>query len=435
VATGTAKARRFVTFDEARSAILARAALAVMPAESIALDDALERTLRMDLVAHEPFPRFDNSAMDGFAVRAADVASATAGAPVTLAVSETLAAGSVATHAVARGEAIRIMTGAPLPAGADAVVAIEQTSADGAGADPAAASVRILAPVAVGENVRPAGEDFPVGETLARAGDVIGPGTIALLAALGHAQVDVALPPRVAILSTGDELVSPGQPVGPGQIRDSNTHMMRALVRAAGCDPGPCWHLADDPAAVATAIARVAEHCDAIVTLGGVSAGDFDPVREAVATLGDDVELWKVGMRPGQPQAFGLAHGKLLFGLPGNPVSSAVVFEMLVRPALWTILGRRVLDRPTVRAVLADPVQSKVGRRDFLRVTLEELAPGQVAELGVPFRARLTGNQSSGALSSVRKAQGLAVVPENTPDLASGSAIQVLLPNDWAARA
>ena len=212
-----------------------------------------------------------------------------------------------------------------------------------------------------------------------------------MLAALGHAQVDVSLPPRVAILSTGDELVAPGQPVGPGQIRDSNTHMMRALVRAAGCDPGPCWHLADDPVAVATAIGRVADHCDAIVTLGGVSAGDFDPVREALGTLGEDVELWRVGMRPGQPQAFGLAHGKLFFGLPGNPVSSAVVFEMLVRPALWTMLGRRVLDRPTVRAVLAEPVQSKVGRRDFLRVTLEQLAPGQVAGARRGWRARLDG--------------------------------------------
>jgi len=320
-------------------------------------------TLRADLVAHEPFPRFDNSAMDGFAVRALDVAGATAAAPVTLAVTETLAAGGVATHAVARGEAIRIMTGAPLPAGVDAVVPIEQT-------DAATNAVRILAPVAAGENVRPAGEDFAAGTLLARSGDVIGPGTIALLAALGHAQVDVSLPPRVAILSTGDELVAPGQPVGPGQIRDSNTHMMRALVRAAGCDPGPCWHLADDAQAVATAIGRVADHCDAIVTLGGVSAGDFDPVREALGTLGGDVELWRVGMRPGQPQAFGLAHGKLFFGLPGNPVSSAVVFEMLVRPALWTMLGRRVLDRPSVRAVLAEPVQSKVGRRDFLRVML-----------------------------------------------------------------
>src|SRR5262249_58308776 len=140
---------------------------------------------------------------------------------------------------------------------------------------------------------------------------VLGPGAIAVLAALGHAEVEVALPPRVAILSTGDELVAPGRSVGPGQIRDSNAHMMRALVRAAGAEPGPCWHLADDPAAVTAAVSRVAEHCDTVITLGGVSAGDFDPVRSALDSLGGDVSLWRVGMRPGQPQAFGTVHRRL----------------------------------------------------------------------------------------------------------------------------
>jgi len=417
VATGKGSdARTFVSFEAARGLILARAAASPMPAETIALDDALGLTLREDLVADEPFPRFDNSAMDGYAVRAADVAAA----PVTLTVTETLAAGHAATHAVAAGEAIKIMTGAPIPAGADAVVPVEMTTASGA-------SVRVLAPVAPGEHVRPAGEDFPVGELLLRKGDVVSPGALGVLAALGHAAVEVALPPRVAILSTGDELVMPGAAVAPGQIRDSNAHMMRALVRAAGGDPGPCWHLADDPQAVVTAIGRVAEHCDAIVTLGGVSAGDFDPVRAALASLGGDIALWRVGMRPGQPQAFGTVHGKLFFGLPGNPVSSAVVFEMLVRPALWTMLGRRVLDRPVVRAVLDEPVASKAGRRDFLRVTLEALAPGQVAVHGAAYRARLTGSQSSGALSSVLKADGLAVIPDEVEGLTSGSVVEVVL--------
>ncbi len=424
MATGTgSNARTFVTFDEARAAILSRALAAVMPAEEIALDDALGCTLRGDLVAQEPFPRFDNSAMDGYAVRAFDIAGASAASPVTLAVSETLAAGHAATHAVAAGEAIKIMTGAPLPAGADAVVPVEMTAA----VDGDASRVRVLGAVAAGEHVRPAGEDFPVGAQLLRSGSVIGPGAIGVLAALGHAQVAVALPPRVAILSTGDELVAPGQVVGPGQIRDSNAHMMRALVRAAGAEPGPCWHLADDPAAVVAAVGRVADHCDVIVTLGGVSAGDFDPVRAALVSLGGDVALWRVGMRPGQPQAFGTVHGKLFFGLPGNPVSSAVVFEMLVRPALWAMLGRASLDRPVVRAVLDSAVQSKVGRRDFLRVTLEQLSPGTVAELGVAWRARLTGSQSSGALSSVMKAEGLVVVPEDQEAVAAGSAMDVVL--------
>jgi molybdopterin molybdotransferase len=419
VATGDARPdRRFVSFDEARATILAKATPLLMPTEFVPIDDALGRTLREDLIADEPFPAFDNSAMDGYAVRAADVASASPISPVSLLVVDTVAAGHMPTRVVGPGEATRIMTGAALPPGADAVVPVERTTFIGE-------TVQVLAEVRSSDHVRPAGEDFVAGARLVTSGRVIDPGVISILAVLGHAEAEVALPPRVAIISTGDELVAPGKPVPPGHIRDSNTHTIRAMARASGCEVGPCWHVLDEPDAVIQAVRRVIDHCEVIVTLGGVSAGDFDPVKQALSSLGD-VELWKVGMKPGQPQAFGTVGGKLFFGLPGNPVSSAVVFEMLVRPALWTLLGRSVLDRPVVRAVMAESVTSVAGRRDFLRVTLEAMSAEEAARVGAPYRARLTGTQSSGAMSSILKAQGLAVVEEAVTNVQSGCALHVL---------
>jgi molybdopterin molybdotransferase len=409
-----------VSYDEALETVVSAARAHRTPDERIELDEALGRVLREDVVADEPSPRFANSAMDGFAVRAADVARASDQAPAALAVGETIAAGHAPARALRPGEAARIMTGAPLPDGADAVVPVERSRADGEG------RVLLLEPVRAGEHVRPLGEDFAVGERLLRAGDLIDGGAIALLASLGHAVVDVAQRPRVSILSTGDELVAPHEPVGPGQIRDSNRHMIRALARAAGAELGPVWHLLDDAEAFAGAFARVCDRCDVVVSIGGVSAGDFDPVKQALSEL-PGVELWRVGMRPGQPQAFGVIQGKLFFGLPGNPVSSAVVFEMLVRPALWAMLGREPLERPFVRAVLAERVGSKSGRRDFLRVRLERLEANEATRAGASHRAHLTGTQSSGALSSVFKSDGLAIVPEGADALAAGAPVDVLL--------
>jgi molybdopterin molybdotransferase len=283
-----------------------------------------------------------------------------------------------------------------------------------------------------GANVRPAGEDFAAGTRLVESGAVIDAGVIAIMAALGHGAAEVALAPRVAVLSTGDELVPPGRPRGPGQVHDSNTHMVRALLRAAGAEPGPCWHLADDPAAVREAIARVRDHCDVILTLGGISTGDFDPVRQALAegvggATPGRIELWRVGMRPGQPQAFGTIDGRLFFGLPGNPVSAAVAFETLVRPALWALLGRRTMERPTVTAVLDGPVASRAGRRDFVRVRLEALPPDAAARAGAAWRARLAGSQSSGAISAVLRADGLAVIDEGVELAPAGAVVPVLL--------
>jgi molybdopterin molybdotransferase len=442
--------RRFLSFDEARSTILEAARHHVLPTEKIELDETLGRTLREDIVADEPNPRFDNSAMDGFAVRASDVVGASPASPVALSVVETIGAGRVATHSVGPGQAIRIMTGAALPSGANAVVAIERTSAwrGSPEGDPEgvlgrsateeelgdASRVEIHAAVSPGENVRPAGEDFGVGETLALSGAVVTPGVIAVMAALGHPWAEVSRVPRVAILSTGDELVAPGVELAPGQVRDSNTHMMRALVRSVGAEPGPCWHLLDDAEAVAAAVERVREQSDVILTLGGVSAGDFDPVKQALARL-PGVELWRVGMRPGQPQAFGvLDGGKLFFGLPGNPVSSAVVFEMLVRPGLWAMMGRAVLDRPTIQARMLEPLSSKLGRRDFLRVILQPADTSSSAGDGPWWQARLTGSQSSGALSSIHRASGFAVVPEELSSVPADTIVTVIDATQGVAR-
>jgi len=404
-------ARRKISFDDARATILAAASSRVMPTEIVPLDDSLGRTLREDLIADEPNPRFANSAMDGYAVRSSDIASV----PVSLRIVETVPAGKVPSRAVGQGEAIKIMTGAPIPSGADVVVPVERTIFE-------AESVSVLVSLPAGEHVRPAGEDFAAGEKLVASGRVIDPGVIAVLAALGHPEVEVSMLPRVAVISTGDELVAPGSPLGPGQVRDSNTHTIRAMIRAAGCEPGPCWRVLDDPDAVVQAVRRVIDHCEVIVTLGGISAGDYDPVKQALSSLGD-IELWKVAMKPGQPQAFGTIEGKLFFGLPGNPVSSAIVFEMLVRPALLTLLGRQNLRRPMVRARTVDTLPSAPGRRDFVRVWLESpelLGPG-------PVVARLTGSQSSGAIASIARSHGVAVIPEGALQVEPDETVEVIL--------
>ena len=406
----TAALARKLSYKDARAHVMAAApALAArLGTERVALDEALGRILAEPIVASEPLPRFDNSAVDGYAVRASDVEGAHEDAPVRLEVLETVAAGHVPRRSVGPGQAVLVMTGAPLPAGADSVVMRERTAEGGR-------EVRVLAPVRAGENVRPRGEDVDQGETIAIRGRTIGSGEIAALATLGHGDVVVSRRPRVAVLSTGDELKSPGETLAPGQIYDSNSHTVAAAITAAGSLAGDVWRVKDDVRVVADALGALLETHDVVLSLGGVSMGDFDPVKLAIGEL-SGVEWWRVAMRPGGPQAFGSpGDGRVFYGLPGNPVSSSVVFDRLARPMLRAAMGAEIVDRPTTHAKLGEHVHSALGRRDFVRVQLE----GGVA--------RLTGSQSSGAVTSLAKADGLGIVPEDKTELPAGAEIEVIL--------
>lgn len=413
----TAAGAERLSYAAARARVLAAvpALAARLGAESAPLDEAAGRVLAEPLIAGEPLPRFDNSGVDGYAARAADVAGATPGSPVRLAVVERVAAGRAPARAVGAGEAALVMTGAPLPAGADCVVMRERTRE-------ATDEVWVAAAAAHGENVRARGEDIAAGETALPRGRVLAAGDIAVLATLGHPQAQVVRRPRVAILSTGDELREPGEPLGPAEVYDASAHAVRALVRAAGAEPGDAWRVRDDASVVAGALRALLAGHDVVLTLGGVSAGDFDPVKLALREF-PALALWRVGMRPGGPQAFGeLEDGRVVYGLPGNPVSSAVVFDRMARPLLRAAMGAEPADRASGRARLAEPVRSVGGRRDFVRVRLEG-EPGS-------RRAWLAGAQSSGAVWSLARADGLGVIPEEMEIAPAGTEIEVILWDD-----
>ena len=400
-----------IAFDEARAKVLDR--LQPLPTRRVPLSDALGCVLAEDVAAGEDLPPFANSAMDGFALRSEDVRGAGEGSPVGLRLVGEVFAGSAKLPKVDPGTAVRIMTGGPLPPGADAVVPVERTETSGE-------TVRIqLAPPERGF-VREAGEDVRAGTVVLERGRPIDPGAVGMLASVGCHQVLVHPKPKVSVVSTGDELVDPGEPLGPGQIRDSNSWLLVAQARAAGAEAFRCGRVQDDPEALRRGFALAAAEGDFVLTSGGVSVGDRDYTKRVLAELGD-VTSWRVAMQPGMPQAFGYAAGTPLFGLPGNPVSCFVVFEVLVRPALRRLAGMPDdrLDRPRVLAQLAEPVRSPAGRVSFLRVRLEA---GDDA-----LSAVLTGAQGSGVLSSVVAADGLAVIPADQTRLPAGAEVSVIL--------
>ncbi len=406
--------RRDIGYEEARERVLAAAR--PLPAEQVPLAEALGRPLRDPLTARHPLPPFRNSAMDGIAARSADLATASAGTPAILVVVETLPAGRVASRPLAAGEAVRIMTGAMLPEGADTVVPVEEVAfgpAPGGGE-----RVRVARPAAPGDRVRAAALERAAGALAVEAGRALTPHDLALLAALGVARPTVGRRPHVAILSTGDELLPPEAALTPGAIRDSNLPMLEALVGECGARVVSAKRVADDPARVAAFLQAALEQADVVLTVGGVSAGDFDPVKGAVATL-EGVELWRVAMRPGRPQAFGAPGGRLLFGLPGNPASVACVFEALVRPALRRMQGFAALDRPALEARAAAAIDSREGRTDFVRVTLERRGGG--------WWARPAGAPVSGHLAPQSRAHALLVIPAASPGLAEGDGGRALL--------
>jgi molybdopterin molybdotransferase len=400
-----------IAFEEARARVLDR--LRPLPPRRVPLTEALGCVLAEDVAAGEDLPPFANSAMDGFALRSEDVRGADQGSSVDLRVVGEVFAGSAKLPRVEPGTAVRIMTGGPLPPGADAVVPVERTETSGE-------TVRVqLAPPERGF-VREAGEDVRAGAIVLERGRRVDPAAVGMLASVGCHQVPVHPKPRVSVVSTGDELVDPGEQLGPGQIRDSNSWLLVAQARTAGAEAFRCGRLQDDPDALRRGFALAAAEGDFVLTSGGVSVGERDYTKRVLAELGD-VTSWRVAMQPGMPQAFGTAAGTPLFGLPGNPVSCFVVFEVLVRPALRRLAGMPDdrLDRPRVMARLAEPVRSPAGRVSFLRVRLEA---GDDA-----LSASLTGAQGSGVLSSVVAADGLAVVPADQTELPAGAEVSVIL--------
>ncbi len=322
--------------------------------ERVPLASAGGRILADHIVAARALPIFDNSAMDGYAARSAEL-------PATLPVVGLVAAGQVMTEAVPPGVAIRILTGAPMPAGLDTVVIQEDAKVDGP---------NVTLPASpVGDNVRRAGEDIAPGETAVVAGTRLGAGELGLLAALGLVELSVVKRPRVALITTGDELVDVTTTPLPGQIVDSSAHMLGAMVTACGGEPSYFGIAQDDPISLAAMIASAFDH-DAIITTGGVSVGDRDHVRSALAAAGVELELYKVAMKPGKPFSFGMNGQVPVFGLPGNPVSSFTAFELFVRPALLALAGATVRERPRAPVSLVRGYRKQAGRAHYIRATV-----------------------------------------------------------------
>jgi molybdopterin molybdotransferase len=398
-----------IDVEEALRRILAEVR-APLPAESVPLTEAAGRITRGAVTAPLDLPPFDNSAMDGYAVQAADVARAGAGQPVTLKVIGRSVAGAGFAGSVASGQAVRIFTGAPLPAGADAVVMQEDTRTEPA----APALVQVLDPVKPWENVRFRGEDVRAGETVVADGVELTAGRVALLAALGFGSVTVSRRPRVALLATGSELQAAGETLKPGEIYESNRAGLTVLARRAGAEVIRQPLAPDEPHALARSLAAALAAGDLVVTTGGVSVGETDHVKSAFESLGGRLEFWRVRLKPGKPMAFGVCGGRLFFGLPGNPVSALVGFTVFVAPVLRALQGARVTAGAGVVAELAEPLVNRGDRRHFLRVRLDD--DGRVWSAGA---------QASHALKAVAEADGLVDVPPDTT-LTAGTKVRVL---------
>ena len=392
-----------LSVEEAQREILGR--VRVLPSERVDVLAALGRVLAEPIRSTRRIPPWPNSSMDGYAVRAADVRPT-----AILRVVGRVVAGSLPTRAVGAGEAVRIFTGAPLPSGADAVIPQEDVDArDGV--------IALRSAVEPGAYVRPAGEDVREGDLVLEPGRAIGAAEIGILATLGRTQVAVGRRPRVAVLSTGNELADLGTEPTPAQIPNSNTYALMAQVMETGGVPLNLGVVPDRLDAIAERIARGAE-ADVLVSSAGVSVGELDLVREALVNAGAELHLWKVDMRPGKPITFGSLGGKPVFGLPGNPVSAMVTFELFVRPMLLAMQGRRGTGRLTVRATALAPIVNRGSRRGYLRVVLEA-RDGR-------WGARLTGEQGSGILRSMVSADGLAVLRGETA-VAAGEDVEVIV--------
>ncbi len=405
--------------EAARRAILA--GVVPLPAKEVPLLDALGLVLADTIVATADIPPFRNSAMDGYAVRAADLDHATRTTPARLRVIAEGPAGYAPRDTVTPGTAIRIMTGAPLPPGADTVVRFEETDepTHDAAHEPALAAAEPLVAIFVAQgpaiNVREAGEDLRAGTVALVAGTALRPAELGVLASLGYGHVRAHRRPQVAIVSTGDEVVPPGQPLAPGQIRDSNSTTLAALVRRYGGVPR-LLGVARDTVAELTATLVAARDADLILTSGGVSMGDYDMVKDVLRAEGR-IDIWQVRMKPGKPLAYGQLGGKPFLGLPGNPVAAYVSFELFARPIILRQLGHAVLDKPTIRARLAERVRNGGGRQHYVRALVTAGPDGPIV--------RPTGEQGSGVLTALTRANGLLVIPEGVEALAADALVEV----------
>ncbi len=394
--------------EEALERILA--SITRLEPEQVALSEASGRVLARPITSQEDVPPFANSAMDGYALRSSDTQSATTQEPRRLRLVGIVQAGKVAERLLEDGEAMRILTGAPVPPGANAVIQQELTK-NGEG------WVEVEAPVAESNNIRHAGEDIRRGTLVLAEGAALGPSEIGVLASLGVTTVTVYRRPVVAILATGDELVEIDQPLLPGQIHNSNSYLVAAAVARAGGVPRPLG-IARDQVEELRAKLQAAQQADLILTSGGVSVGDYDLVKDIMREQGT-IDFWRVNLRPGKPLAFGKLGNTPLLGLPGNPVSAAVTFELFARPVLRKMQGFAQVLRPLVQARLLHDIQESSQRRHYVRA-LVELQQGA-------FVARTTGPQDSHILTSMLGANALLVIPENSPPIQAGETVQAML--------
>ncbi|MEE8046076.1 MAG: gephyrin-like molybdotransferase Glp [Dehalococcoidia bacterium] len=414
-----------LSVEEARDRILSY--FEVLSVEDAQLVESMGQVLAEDLVASFDIPPLANSAMDGYAVRAADTQGASQESPVELPVTGVVAAGQLPDHALEAGTAIRIMTGAPVPDNADAVVPFEDTDElerREIGGSHEAIAIRLQAETY--DNVRGAGEDVEKGTTVFERGQILRAGEIGVIASLGHARVRAIRRPVVAIVSTGDELLEPGEAHQPGKIYNSNAFSIAAMVTRYGGVPRIMGIARDTVESLERALEKALD-ADLVVTSAGVSKGDYDVVKDVLSSKGE-IALWSVRMRPAKPLAFGVLERKdgtkvPHLGLPGNPVSAMVAFEQFGRPAIRLMMGKPQVDKPSVEAIMDDPIRNFDGRRVYARVYVYR------DESGV-YRARSTGNQSSGVLSSMAQANGLAICPDDIGMINAGETAKVEM-LDW----
>lgn len=404
------------TVEEAWAAIMGQ--VEPLPTEQVPLLQAAGRVLAEVACADTDLPPFDNSAVDGYAVQAQDTVGATPERPCRLRTLEAVPAGALAMQTVLHGTAARVMTGGPLPPGADAMVMIEDTDASEAG------WVEIHVEARPEQHVRRQGQEMRRGDQALRAGAPLRPAEIGMLATLGFATVPVYRQARVAVVTTGDEVVDivAGNLPPPGHIRNSNRYMLAALVQEAGATLHSLTHVRDDPEATEAAFRTLSAPetgADVILTAGGVSVGDRDFVKPALEKLGR-LDLWRVAMKPGKPLAFGRIGDTLFFGLPGNPVSAGVTFELFVRPALWKMAGRTDLERAKIRATLTHPITHIPGRREYVRAVTR-------SEQGRFVTTPTAADQGSGILSSLTAANSLLIVPTEAETLAAETLVEVIL--------